>query len=92
MTEHIWAYVHFYKDDRFNVSLANDPVDAEAESDGRRDVPLDEVEDWQIMQPDGKIRGAFSLIAILEYHENQRHTLSPRMKKQKAQLLDAGSG
>lgn len=89
LTEHIWAYVHFFRDDHFNVSLANTPIDEQQASEGRRDVPLTEVEDWQIMQPDGKIKGAHSLIALFRYHENHGVTLSPLMKKQKSQLLDA---
>jgi uncharacterized protein YegJ (DUF2314 family) len=88
-TEHIWAYVHFYADDRFNVSLANTPYDQKMESDGRRDVPASEVEDWQIMNPDGTIRGAYSLVALFEYWTSQGHSLTPRMKVQKASLLTA---
>lgn len=89
LTEHIWAYVHFFRDDHFNVSLANTPIDDQQPSEGRRDVPLSEVEDWQIMRPDGKIKGAHSLVALFRYHENHGVKLSPLMKQQKSQLLDA---
>ena len=88
-TEHIWGYVHFFRDGLFNVSLANDPHDSLEASTGRRDIAVADVEDWQIMQPDGSIKGAFSLIALFEYRENLGLKLSPRMKKQKAVLLDA---
>jgi len=89
LTEHIWGYVHFLKDQRFNVTLANDPVAGEESEPGRRDVPADEVEDWQIMHRDGTIKGAYSLIALFKNYENRGHKLTPRMKKQKALLLDA---
>ena len=89
-TEHIWGYVHFYKDGRFNVSLANAPYDPQQPADGRRDVPIGDVEDWQIMQPDGRIRGAHSLIALFRYHEARGVKLTPKMRKQKASLIDAG--
>lgn len=89
LLEHIWGYVHFYKDGVFNVSLANEPIDEKAEKGGRRNIPTAEVEDWQIMQPDGKIKGAYSLVALFEYWERQGKPLSPRMKKQKAELLEA---
>lgn len=88
-TEHIWAYVHFYKDDRFNVSLANDPIDEQENAEGRRDVLVAEVEDWQIMSPDGTIRGAYSLVALFEYRTRQGKSLTPRMKEQKALLRSA---
>ena len=86
LTEHIWAYVHFYKDGRFNVSLANTPLDEKQPSEGRRDVRHENVEDWQIMCPDGSIRGAFSLAALFEYWERQGNRLSPLMKEQKSKL------
>ena len=89
LLEHIWAYVHSFREDRFNVSLANVPIDQQQSADGRRDVPISDVEDWQIMQPDGRIKGAQSLIALFRYHENHGRKLSPKMKKQKAQLIDA---
>jgi uncharacterized protein YegJ (DUF2314 family) len=89
LTEHIWGYVHFYRDGQFNVSIANDPYDDEEDDQGRRNIPRENVEDWQIMQPDGNIKGAYSLIALFRYHESRGVKLSPLMKKQKAQLLDA---
>jgi len=49
------------------------------------------VEDWQIMQRDGKIKGAYSLIALFRHRENLGGKLTPRMRKQKSQLLDANS-
>jgi len=87
--ERIWAYVHFYRDGLFNVSLANEPVDDSEDYDGRKDIAIDEVEDWQIMEPDGTITGAYSLIALFEYWENQGKPLSPLMVDQKSQLTYA---
>lgn len=89
LTEHIWAYVHSHRDGKFNVSLANTPVSASERDKGRRDVPASEVQDWQIMQKDGRIKGAYSMIALFRNRENQGMKLSPKMQKQKAQLLDA---
>ncbi len=87
-TEHIWAYVHSFRNDVFNVSLANDPYDQSQESTGRRDVPLADLEDWQVIYPDGRIRGAYSVLALFENFES-RGKLSRRMRKQRAQFLDA---
>lgn len=88
ITEHIWAYVHFHRDGRFNVTLANEPVDDQVETDGRRDVDASEIEDWQIMTPEGQIVGAYSLRAMFEWWERDGRTLTPLMRKQKAQLLE----
>ena len=86
LTEHIWAYVHFHRDDYFNVSIANEPLDEEQESIGRRNIPAEEIEDWQIMKVDGTIDGAYSLIALFKYWENIGKPLSPLMKEQKSLL------
>jgi len=90
-TEHIWAYVHSYRDGQFNVSLANQPIDHTESQLGRRDVLREDVEDWPIMHPDGKIKGAFSTVALFRYRENHGQKLSPKMRKQKEQLIDAQS-
>lgn len=89
LTEHIWAYVHSYHDDQFNVSLTNEPMDKDQETSGRRDVAISEVEDWQIMLPDGRIQGAYSLIALFQHYESKGNRLSRKMRKQRAQLIDA---
>jgi len=89
LTEHIWAYVHSFRDGHFNVSLANIPFDDQESVHGRRDIPTAGVEDWQINYPDGQIKGAHSVIALFRYYENRGNKLSPKMKKQKAQLIDA---
>lgn len=81
-TEHIWAYVHTFKNGAFNVALANRPFDPGQESAGRFDVPLEEVEDWQVMYPDGRIRGAYSVLALLEHFES-RGKLTRRMRVQR---------
>lgn len=86
LMEHIWAYVHSFRDGKFNVSLACVPYDDTTEAEGRRDVPIEEVEDWQIMQTNGTIRGAYSLRALFAYRERVGKFISPKMKKQKAQL------
>jgi uncharacterized protein YegJ (DUF2314 family) len=88
-TEHIWAYVHSYRDGKFNVSLANAPYDKAQTAEGRRDVSAGEVEDWQIMYPDGRIKGAYSLIALFQNREQTGKRLTPKMKKQRAKLIDA---
>jgi uncharacterized protein YegJ (DUF2314 family) len=89
VVEHIWAYVHHYAEGVFNVSLASAPFTQASGADARRDVPASEVEDWQIMTPDGHIRGAYSLRALFEHLERKGVHLNRTMRQQRAQLLDA---
>jgi len=88
--EHIWACVHSFRKGDFNVSLANDPFDRDQKADGRLDVPLEEIEDWQVLYPDGRIKGSYSVIAILQNFES-RGKLSRRMREQRTRLIDAGT-
>jgi uncharacterized protein YegJ (DUF2314 family) len=88
LKEHIWAYVHSYDGQKFNVSLANTPRDSKEPAEGRRDVHGDEVEDWQILLPDGRIKGAYSTMALFRNGQNCGKPLSPKMRKQKALLVD----
>jgi uncharacterized protein YegJ (DUF2314 family) len=89
VTEHIWAYVHHYSDGVFNVSLANAPVTQKEALESRRDVPEAEVEDWQIMTPDGRIKGGFSLRALFEHVDRNGIHLNRTMRQQRSQFVDA---
>ena len=86
-TEHIWASVHSFKNGRFKVTLDNDPFDPDQKTDGRRDVEETDVEDWQILQPDGQIKGAYSLMALIQHFES-RGKLTSRMREERARHLD----
>ena len=55
----------------------------------RIDVPLDKIEDWHIALFDGKMKGAYSQIALFKHRENSGKKLNRTMRKQKAQLIDA---
>ncbi len=65
LTEHIWAYVHFHREGRFNVSLVNTLTDEKEPSRGRGDVQSMDVEEWQIMSADGSIRGGLHLCGVI---------------------------
>ena len=89
LTEHIWAYVHSYHDGKFNVSLANVPKDLKESAEGRRDIGTAQVEDWQILQTNGQIKGAYSMIALFQYRQNNGKPLTPKMRKEKVRLIDS---
>lgn len=87
--EREWAYVESCGDGCLHVSPSDDPIHTGEEYYA---VPVEQVEDWQIVRPDGRIKGAYSLIALFEHFESQGKRLSPKMRKQKAMLIDAGQG
>jgi len=87
--EHVWAYTHNYKNGCFNVSISNETYDESIDISSRRDINQKLVEDWQIILPNGKIKGAYSLIALFKNLENNNKKLTPKMKNQKEAFLDA---
>jgi uncharacterized protein YegJ (DUF2314 family) len=89
VTEHVWAYVHHYEAGTFNVSLVNVPYTQKGEYEIRMDVPEADVEDWQIMLPDGRIKGAYSYIGAFRYLENRGVRFNRTMVRQRSQLIDA---
>jgi hypothetical protein len=67
----------------------NQPYTHEGELADQCSVPDSAVEDWQILHSDGRVNGAFSMIASFHYLERKGVRLNRVMRKQKAQLIDA---
>jgi uncharacterized protein YegJ (DUF2314 family) len=88
VTEHLWAYVHGFNDGMFNVSLLNEPYTHEGELADEYSVPDSALEDWQILHADGRVSGAFSMIASFRYLERKGVRLNRVMRKQRAHLID----
>lgn len=89
VTEHMWAFVHRYANGAFDVSVADEPYTHKGEFEMRRQISESDIEDWQVLRPDGKVSGAFSMIASFRYLESKGVRFNRLMRKQKAQLIDA---
>lgn len=87
--EHVWAHVRKVQHGKLDVSVLPNPGMTPGDFAIEREVMESEVEDWQILNSDGCISGAFSTIASYRYLENRGVRLSRMMRKQKAKLLDA---
>jgi len=57
--EHVWGYLLELTDDSMTVSLETAPV-ARFKATPPFRVPLAELEDWQLLLPDGAVRGGFT--------------------------------
>lgn len=87
--ERLWGYVHHYEDGVFNVSVVNDPFAKQKEFQGRTDVREGFVEDWLVMESDGRIKGGYTYIGSFQYLERQGVRLNRTMRKQKSLFVDA---
>lgn len=85
--EHIWAAVGSYQDGCLQAYEDYDVWPSESQS-----VPLEHVEDWYVACSDGRITGDYGRIALFENYEASGKTLTPKMRKEKARLIDAQRG
>jgi uncharacterized protein YegJ (DUF2314 family) len=88
-TEHLWGCVQSFEDEVFDVSPANLPFHGGLIADDRIQVEADAVEDWMLVDEEGRIRGGFSLVAIFNHFDKTGRWLTPRLRFQKSLLLDA---
>lgn len=88
-TEHIWAYVHHYNNGQFNVSIVNDLDTQKGAFEARMSVPEKDVEDWQIIYPNGMIKGGYSYIGAIKYLKREGIRFNRTLKDQESKLIDA---
>jgi hypothetical protein len=72
----------------FNVSTVDDPCAELKEFGARTDVPESVVEDWLIIEADGRIKGGYTYIGSFQYLERWGTKLNRTMRKQKSQFVD----
>jgi hypothetical protein len=84
----MWGYVHHYENGVFNVSPVNELYSKKREFGKRIDVPESAVEDWQIIQDDGRIKGAHTYVGAFQYLERTGVWLNRTLRKQKTLLVD----
>ena len=86
--ERMRGYVHHYENGVFNVSPVNEPYAKKRDFGRRRDVPESAVGDWQIIQDDGRIKGAHTYVGVFQYLERTGVWLNRALRKQKTLLVD----
>lgn len=62
--EHVWAEVLDVSGDVITARIVTPPVTHRGSLPERIDLPLADLEDWQVFLPDGRIRGGFSTQAM----------------------------
>ncbi len=64
--EHLAAHVEQFDGNRLSVLLVTPPVTHEGRLERRCEIGLDEIEDWQVTEPNGTIHGGFTQRAMFE--------------------------
>jgi len=88
--EHLWAEVlSVVSDQELDVLLVTPPVTHSGYLDRRYRCKLDDVEDWQVLDPEGKIHGGFTQRAMFAIARRDGIKL-PRKLQQQEKHYESG--
>ena len=79
-TEHVWGVAHSIDGQEVVVSLVNEPVDPIRDGEmeePRSKVPLREIEDWMLIDKEGRCEGGYTHLALLKIYR-RRHGRIPK--------------
>lgn len=88
--EHLWAEVlEVLGDDELGVRLVTPPVTHSGSLDRLHRCTLEDVEDWQVRAPDGKIHGGFTQRAMFAIARRDGVKLPKRLQEIEREYYDA---
>jgi hypothetical protein len=82
--ENVWGDLLELDGERATISLRTPPVGKMEARDPRMMVPVSDVVDWQVMFPDGTLRGGFTQQATFRILERDRGRLPRKLAEQLA--------
>ena len=82
--ENVWGDLLELRDDRATVSLRTPPVGETDAREPQMTIPVADIVDWQVMFPDGTLRGGFTQQATFRIIERDRGRLPRKFAEQLA--------
>ena len=79
--EHLAAHVEGIDGDRLDILLVTPPVTHQGEVERRREIGIEEIEDWQVTEPGGAIHGGFSQRAMFDIARRDGVPLPPKLQE-----------
>jgi hypothetical protein len=89
--DHVWGLAHSIVDGSVVVTLVNEPVyelDGSEHTDLREKVPLSEVQDWMLMDKDGKCEGGYTHLAMVNAYKQAHGKVPKKYLKDLANFVD----
>lgn len=87
--EHVWAIAHTLEGDEIVTSLASQPVGADADTSlERRRIKKADVEDWLLIDADGRIEGGFTQIAMAKIYKRDEGYVPYAIRKSLTDMTD----
>lgn len=75
-TEHLWALAHERRGEEIIVSLASEPLTAvDPALPARQRVRLDDIEDWMLIDSQGKTQGGYTVLAMAQIYQRDYGSL-----------------
>ena len=79
--EHVWAEVLEHAGNQVKVRLVTPPVTHTGPLERLHTKSLDELEDWQVTLPDGKMRGGFTMRVMFTRGREHWGSLPPELEE-----------
>jgi hypothetical protein len=88
MKEKVWAEVLSVEDKMLRVKIQSQPVSGRAAPSGPMQYPLDQIEDWQVELPDGRIRGGYGYQVLFQRTREQLGKLPDELAQMEPRYVD----
>ena len=86
--EHVWGAAHTLKGQDLIVSLLSDPVGDVVIESARQQVPLSAVEDWMLIDVDGRIQGGYTQIAMARIYLRDKRFVPYAIRRSLSDFVD----
>jgi hypothetical protein len=86
--EHVWGLLIDLSDSEMKVTLETPPVTGDQTPPKDLKVPVNELEDWQVQLPDGKIRGGFTTQAQMSIAKRAKLRLPWYIRQMEGRFVD----
>jgi uncharacterized protein YegJ (DUF2314 family) len=88
VVEHLWGQVEALTEKSVRVTLRNRPVTQKGPPPRVLEVPLDQIDDWEVHLPDGTIRGGFTTRVMFVRAREQWGDLPPDLIELEGRYVD----
>jgi hypothetical protein len=87
--EHVWGRLLDLRERDMWVTVITPPLSHKGVPPQHLKVPVDDLEDWQLDLPDGKIRGGFSTMAQINIFRRDGRVVPPEYRNRDKDFVDA---
>jgi hypothetical protein len=87
-TEHLWGDLLELTSDRIKLRIKTPPATQKGKFDRVQERPLSDLEDWQVEQRDGSIRGAFGYQVVFLRTKEQLGKLPEQLAEHEKRFVD----